>query len=163
MADGHDLEGMFDLVVVDECHHAPSDSFSKLLNDLKPRYLLGVTATPWRTDEVSLRPLFGEPLFSMNVVEGMQRGYLAKVDYQMLIDGIDWDEIAKRSKEGLTVKDLNQLLYVPERDLGMIEKVVKTIDEIDDARTLVFCRSIAHAERLLAHFNMYGVPVGYPP
>ena len=51
MANGHDLEGMFDLVVVDECHHAPSDSFSKLLYDLKPRYLLGVTATPWRTDE----------------------------------------------------------------------------------------------------------------
>ena len=105
-----------------------------------------------------MRPLFGEPLFSMNVVEGMQHGYLAKVDYQMLIDGIDWDEIAKRSKEGLTVKDLNQLLYVPERDLGMIEKIVKTIDEVDDARTLVFCESISHAERLLAHFNMYGVP-----
>ena len=42
--------GFYDLIIVDECHHAPSNSFSKLLKKLNPSYLLGVTATPLRSD-----------------------------------------------------------------------------------------------------------------
>ena len=84
--------------------------------------MLGVTATPWRTDNSTLRNLFGNPLFSMSVVEGMQKGFLSKVDYEMFTDNIDWEEIRDLSKKGLTIKDLNQKLYIPERDRGMVEK-----------------------------------------
>jgi len=157
---GEPLAGEFDLVVVDECHHAPSESYSKLLIDLSPRFLLGVTATPWRSDRESLRPLFGDPVFSMDVVKGMQAGWLAKVDYQMMLDGIDWEEIRKLSMQGLTVKDLNKALYVPERDLGMIETVSEVIENTPNARTLVFCRSIAHAERLKIFFRQYDIAAG---
>lgn len=157
---GEPLSNVFDLVVVDECHHAPSDSFSSLILSLAPEYLLGVTATPWRGDGKSLRPLFGDPVFSMDVVEGMQAGFLSKVDYQMMLDGIDWDEIRLLSRQGLTVKDLNKVLYVPERDLGMIESVAEVIEKTPDARTLVFCRSIEHAKRLQAFFRQFDIAAG---
>ena len=157
---GEPLDGVFDLVVVDECHHAPSESFSGLLKYLAPRFLLGVTATPWRSDRESLRPLFGDPVFSMDVVEGMQAGWLAKVDYQMMLDGIDWEEIRRLSKQGLTVKDLNKVLYVPERDLGMIEVVAEVLENTPSSRTLVFCRSIEHAERLKKFFRQYDIAAG---
>ena len=157
---GEYLGEVFDLVVVDECHHAPSDSFSSLIDKLSPKHLLGVTATPWRGDAVSLRPLFGDPVFSMDVVQGMQEGYLSKVDYQMYLDGIDWDEIRQLSVQGLTVKDLNTMLYVPERDIGMIESVVDVIEKTPLARTLVFCRSIDHAERLQNFFGQYDIAAG---
>jgi superfamily II DNA or RNA helicase len=157
---GISLEGQYDLVVVDECHHAPSESFNDLLNYLEPKFLVGVTATPWRGDGESLRPLFGDPVFSMDVVEGMQQGFLAEVDYLMLIDGIDWDEIRELSREGLSVKDLNQRLYVPERDIGMIETICQTIEATINPRTLVFCRSIPHAERIQKFFRQFDISAG---
>jgi superfamily II DNA or RNA helicase len=160
MNNGEPLEGVFDLVVVDECHHAPSESFSSLLGYLRPKYLLGLTATPWRGDGASLRSLFGDPVFSMDIVQGMQEGYLAKVDYRMMLDGIDWDEIRLLSKQGLTIKDLNTKLYVPKRDIGMIEEVSEVIKKTKNASTLVFCRSIAHANSLQAFFKQYDIAAG---
>ena len=157
---GEPLEGVFDLVVVDECHHAPSSAYSALLRDLRPSFLLGVTATPWRGDGANLRPLFGDPVFSMDVVKGMQRGFLAEVDYQMMLDGIDWEEIRRLSVQGLTVRDLNQTLYVPERDLGMIEIVCNAMDKIVGPRVLVFCRSIPHANRLANFFRQFDIAAG---
>lgn len=157
---GENLEGAFDIIVVDECHHAPSDSFRKLLEDLKPRFTLGVTATPWRSDKESLRPLFGDPIFSMDIVEGMQRGYLAKVNYQMMIDTINWEEVRTLSEQGLTIRDLNQRLYVPERDDAMVESIVNGISRVPDHRVLIFCKSINHAKRLQGYFSRYDTPAG---
>lgn len=157
---GENLENIFDIIIVDECHHAPSEEFTKLLNDLNPNYLLGVTATPWRSDGRNLRNLFGDPLFSMNIVEGMQQGYLAGVDYQMLMDEIDWDEIREASYQGLTVRDLNQFLYIPERDQGMVCEIYEVISKTKDPRVLVFCRSIAHAERLQHFFKQFDLTAG---
>ena len=150
--------GYFDLIIVDECHHAPSNTFSNLLVNLNAGFLLGVTATPWRSDNSTLRELFGDPLFSMNVVEGMQQGFLSRVNYQMLTDGIDWEHISLLSQKGHTVKDLNQLLYIPERDLGMVDEIVETIENTDNPRVLVFCRTIRHAEKLLGYFRRFDIP-----
>ena len=60
--------------------------------------------------------------------------------------------------QGLTVKDLNKALYVPERDLGMIENISEVIEKTNNPRTLVFCRSIKHAERLKIFFRQYDIP-----
>ncbi len=157
MSRGEDFSNLCSLVVVDECHHAPSPAFTALIEHLSPDYLLGVTATPWRGDGESLRPLFGDPLFSMSVVEGMQRGFLANVDYRMMIDDIDWEEIHDLSREGLTVKDLNSRLYIPERDLGMIESIVEHMGQIKHPRVLIFSRSIDHAERIQQFLLQYGI------
>ena len=53
MTNGEIEKKQFELIIVDECHHAPSESFSKILNELEPEFLLGVTATPWRGDNTS--------------------------------------------------------------------------------------------------------------
>ena len=154
--DGDPLSEAFDLVVVDECHHAPSEAYTELIMMLRAKHLLGVTATPWHSTG-SLRNLFGDPVFSMDIVEGMQRGFLAKVDYEMMLDSIDWDEIRLLSEQGLTVKDLNTTLYVPERDLGLIETVVQVIENTERDRTIVFCRSKEHANRLQSFFKQFDI------
>ena len=68
----------------------------------------------------------------------------------MFTDNIDWEEIRDLSKKGLTIKDLNQKLYIPERDRGMVEEIVSIIKSTDNPRVLVFCRSITHSERLFS-------------
>ena len=79
MRSGQDLSHRFGLVIVDEAHHAPSTAFSQLIDALGPNFLVGLTATPWRTDDHSLTELFGKPCYSMDIVEGMQQGYLSRV------------------------------------------------------------------------------------
>ena len=157
---GYHIKNRFDVVIVDEAHHAASPSFVVLLKELDPVFLFGLTATPWRGDGYSLKPIFGDPVFSMDIVEGMQKGFLADVDYKMFIDGIDWEDIRNLSKQGLTVKDLNTKLLMPERDLGIIKTIQASMNETKEPRVLVFCRSIVHAERLKNYFAQYDIPAG---
>ncbi|MCY4462320.1 MAG: DEAD/DEAH box helicase family protein [Albidovulum sp.] len=154
---GEDLAGRFGLVVVDEAHHAPSESFSKLLSHLEPNFLVGLTATPWRGDERDISEIFGNPVFTMDIVDGMRQGYLAEVDYRMMTDGIDWEEIARASRQGLTVKNLNKKLLVPERDLAMVQEICQKATNLPNPRALAFCRSIEHAERLRPLFSAQGM------
>ncbi|WP_005033209.1 TOTE conflict system archaeo-eukaryotic primase domain-containing protein [Holophaga foetida] len=45
-----DLVGRYGQVIVDECHHAPAVSFERVMREVKARYVLGLTATPYRRD-----------------------------------------------------------------------------------------------------------------
>ena len=57
-----------------------------VLEKLDPEFLVGLTATPWRSDEVSLRDLFGDPVYSKSIVEAMSEGWLAEVITACLAD-----------------------------------------------------------------------------
>lgn len=157
MKRGESVAGRFGLVIVDEAHHAPANSYRRLLDELGPNFLVGLTATPWRGDELSLDEVFGKPAFTMDLVEGMQRGYLAKVDYRMLTDGIDWNEVALKSKQGLTIRELNTLLLMPDRDVAIVSVVAEKMREMDSPKALAFCRSIEHAERLRPLLSSAGI------
>ena len=146
LARGEIERGRFGLVVVDEAHHAPADGYAQLLENLSPTFLLGMTATPWRGDERQLHDIFGDPTYSVSIVEGMQLGYLAKVDYRMLLDDIDWDWVQDKLKGSVTIRELNRRLFIPERDEAVIAKIRQHLEEIENVRCVVFCRSIAHSE-----------------
>jgi len=151
------IEGRYSLIVVDEAHHAPAATYRHLVDSLAPNFLLGLTATPWRGDQQRVDEIFGPALFSMDIVDGMQRGYLAQVDYRMLVDDIDWDEVARLSREGLTIRDLNTRLVMPERDQSMVHEVASQMRGMVAPRALGFCRTIDHAERLRPLFSSHGI------
>ena len=153
----NELRSRFSLIIVDEAHHAPSIGFTRLLEYLSPSFLVGLTATPWRGDDRDIASLFGSPAYTCDIVRGMQLGYLAAVDYRMLTDGIDWEEIIRASRQGLSISDLNQHLLVPERDIAMVDMIAKKMSEISRPRVLAFCRSISHAERLQPLFSAKGI------
>jgi len=155
-----DLRGRFSLVVVDEAHHAPADGYRQLLELLQPSFMLGLTATPWRLDERLLADMFGPPVFTMSIVEGMQQGYLADVDYRMLVDDIDWEEVRRLSQQRLTVSELNRKLFLPERDESIVAKLIEHIDSISRPRCLVFCRTIEHATTIYHLLRAGGIPCG---
>ena len=154
------LTGRYSLIVVDEAHHAPADGYRKLLEALEPRFLLGLTATPWRGDERLLSEMFGEPIFYMSIVEGMQQGYLADVDYRMLVDDIDWEKVPELTRHGLTVAELNRRLFIPQRDESVVELIVRHLDELDNPRCIIFCRTVDHANTTTKLLRAYGKPCG---
>ena len=152
------LQGRYSLVVVDEAHHAPADGYRKLLRILEPGFILGLTATPWRMDERLLAEIFGPPIYSMSIVEGMQRGYLAQVDYRMLVDDVDWDQVPTLSGQGLTITELNKKLFLSQRDEAVVSKLVQHLNSIDNPRCIVFCRSIEHAKMIHRFLRAEGKP-----
>jgi superfamily II DNA or RNA helicase len=147
----------FDLVIVDEAHHALANAFTLSINHLKPRHLIGMTATPWRGDRGDIESIFGEPLDKISLVDGMKMGYLSTVDYRLMCDNINWDEIPRLAKRSLSIRDLNKNLFLPQRDEAVIDRLLATMKEIDNPKIAVFSPSIAHAEEFAQKLTVRGV------
>jgi superfamily II DNA or RNA helicase len=138
----------FDIVIVDEAHHAAADTFTQTINKISPKYLLGLTATPFRKDQRSIRKIFGEPLVKYDVIKAMKKGYLANIDYKIKNDNIDIDWVSKESKKGYTIKQLNKRIFIPQRDEEVCETIFKYWNFKKPGRGIIFCNSSEHAERI---------------
>src|SRR5271157_1614181 len=77
--------GMFDLVVCDEAHHSAAPSYKQVFDHFgfftqqRERLLLGVTATPFRTDGNELFELFGIPIYQMSILKAIEDGWLTDI------------------------------------------------------------------------------------
>ena len=90
--------GAFDYVVVDEFHHAPANTYRRVLNHFEPRFLLGLTATPERLDGAELLALCGENLaFRCDLVDGVERRELAPFRYWGVADTVDFAPLPWRN------------------------------------------------------------------
>ena len=148
----------FDVVIVDEAHHALAHGFRTCLKHLQPRFLVGMTATPWRGDGQSLTTMFGDPIAKVSLVDGMAMGYLSKVDYRILCDNVDWDNMQRVSEQNLSIRDLNKRLFLPQRDEAVISELKKTMREVDNPRVAIFSPSIEHSNRFADMLSAAGIP-----
>ncbi len=88
----------FDYIIIDEFHHAAARSYRKLIDYFEPRFLLGLTATPERTDGGNLLALCGENLvYRCDLVDGIKRGLLSPFHYFGVPDDVDYSNIPWRS------------------------------------------------------------------
>jgi superfamily II DNA or RNA helicase len=147
----------YDVIIVDEAHHALSNGFASCLHYLNPKMIVGMTATPWRGDGQSLTTLFGEPLEMISLVDGMKLGFLAKVDYRIFCDNIDWDSMQSISQKSLTIRDLNKRLFLPQRDDAVIDSLLKVMEEVLNPRVAIFSPSIEHSHLFAEMLTSAGV------
>jgi superfamily II DNA or RNA helicase len=147
----------FDLIIVDEAHHALANAFASCIEHLKPKLLIGMTATPWRGDGASIETIFGEPIEQVSLVDGMRMGYLARVDYRLMCDNIDWEEVPRLAKKSLSIRDLNKRLFLPQRDDAVIDQLLAVAKETPNPRIAVFSPSKTHAETFAAKLVSSGV------
>ena len=147
----------FDVVIVDEAHHALAFGFRTCLEHLKPKFLIGMTATPWRGDGQSLTTIFGNPVAKVSLVDGMAMGYLSKVDYRILCDNVDWDNMQGMSEQHLSIRDLNKRLFLPQRDEAVISELKMAIQEVGRPRIAIFSPSIEHSNRFAQMLSASGI------
>lgn len=147
----------FDVVIVDEAHHALAHGFRTCLEHLKPRFLVGMTATPWRGDGQSLTTVFGDPIAKVSLVDGMAMGYLSKVDYRILCDNVDWDSMRNVSEKNLSIRDLNKRLFLPQRDEAVVTELKKVMREVANPRIAIFSPSIEHSNRFADMLSAAGI------
>lgn len=148
----------YDVVIVDEAHHALAHGFRTCLEHLSPKFLVGMTATPWRGDGQSLSSVFGESLERVSLVDGMAMGYLSRVDYRILCDNVDWDNMESLSQQNLTIRDLNKRLFLPQRDEAVISELQKVIKDIPNPRIAIFSPSVEHSNRFSDMLSAAGIP-----
>ncbi len=151
----------FDMIVIDECHHAGSPTYQAVINHYEAGtnngpFLLGLTATPWRADEVDLADIFGQPRISIDMVYGMTHGFLTNVDYRVHTNNIDWEAIKTIQGEKFSPKQLNRTIFINQWDDAVIEELRKAWTEQDNPRGIVFCGTIEHAITMRDRINALG-------
>jgi len=143
----------FDYIILDEFHHAAALSYQRILQYFKPKYLLGITATPYRLDGKDILSSINYNIpYQMELKEGIDAGWLSPFMYYGLWDDIDYSDI-KWSGYKYTEKDLNKKLLIKKRDDAVIHEVKKRIGA---RQTIGFCCSIKHVKRCVRTFNDAG-------
>lgn len=143
----------FDYIVVDEFHHAAAKTYRQLLDHFDPKFLLGLTATPARTDQADILLLCDNNLvYSKDLFDGINSVLCPFHYYGIGDDSVDYQEIPWRNGKFDPEKLTNQLATQ-----ARAKSVLKKWQELKQTRTLAFCISIKHADFMSEYFNRHGL------
>ena len=148
----------FRYVVVDECHHLPAESYQRTMRFLAPRVLLGITATPERSDGRSLLPDFGGRIAAeLRLWHALEKELLVPFEYYGLSDGVDLSQV-KWSRSGYGAGDLEELYTGNEARVDVVvEQLRRRVGRVDRMRALAFCVSVGHAEYMAESLTKRGI------
>lgn len=149
---------VFDIVIVDEFHHAKAPTYEKLLNHLTPKELLGLTATPERADGQDVLTWFGgRTTAEVRLWSAIDRGLLCPFQYFGVRDVVDLDGLQWR--RGYAAKDLESVYLANQSRAKFIAQTVHShVAAPSSMRALGFCVSIEHAEAMSDAFIRLGIP-----
>lgn len=150
----------FDVVIVDEFHHAAAPTYAALLEHLEPVELLGLTATPERADGLPVLDWFdGHIAAELRLWDAIDQHRLSPFEYFGVHDGADLREVPWRRGRGY---DVDGLTNVYTSDDAWARRVIKAladrVDDVSSMRALGFCVSVEHARFMARHFNAAGIP-----
>lgn len=150
------------VVVIDECHRLAADRFDTFARAVEPHLLLGLTATPERSDGQPITPYFdarpdGGPAVELRLWHALDLQLLAPFEYYACDDPTDfssvpWDKPGERDAVDrlVTGNDVRARLVVNEwRRLASDPR---------RSRAIVFCVSVTHAEFMAGWLNRAGLP-----
>jgi superfamily II DNA or RNA helicase/HKD family nuclease len=151
----------WEYVVVDECHHVPAPSYQAFIERIRPRLLLGLTATPERSDGLSLLPDFeGHVAAELRLWHALERQLLAPFEYYGLHDGVDLRQ-ARWTRGAYAAEDLERLYTGNDRRAELAVAQLRRFvgsEGLSSMRVLGFCVSVAHAEFMARKFRDLGIP-----
>ncbi len=148
----------FDVVVVDEFHHAAAATYDRLLKHLKPQELLGLTATPERMDGRDVTEWFDHRVaVELRLWEAIDQGFLVPFQYFGVADGTDYRELTWR-RGGYVVEQLSNLFTNDDRRVGkLLEAIKRIVLDPGSMRALGFCVSKEHARYMARKFTEAGL------
>lgn len=149
----------FEYIVVDEFHHAAAPSYRRLLGHVRPRILLGLTATPERSDQLDVLQWFGgRSSAEIRLPDAINRRLLCPFQYFGVSDSVDLDSLTWH-RGGYRIEDLERVYTGNDiRAALILQKVHDILLNPREARGLGFCVSKAHAEFMARSFNEQGLP-----
>jgi superfamily II DNA or RNA helicase len=144
---------VFNLIIIDECHHATAASYRKILNHFPTARVLGVSATPCRLDGTGFEDLFSRLFTGVTTRQLIDMGSLSPYKYfaperAMSLIGV------KKSKGDYKSTDVEQANPIGNLT-GDIVKCYR--DYMDGKQAVVFCISVEYSIAIAAHFNAAGI------
>jgi superfamily II DNA or RNA helicase/HKD family nuclease len=149
----------FDIVVVDEFHHGLAPTYRRILDHLRPKELLGLTATPERGDGVDVRSFFdGRTAYELRLWDALTADLLVPFHYFGVSDDVDLRAVEWR--RGAYDAGALDRVYTGNdaRAAKVLTALHETISDVRRMRALGFCVSIAHAQYMARVFSRAGIP-----
>ena len=151
----------FELIIVDEAHHASAVSYRKVIGGLgffsgdPSRLLVGVTATAFRGDRKALGDVFEEIAFERTIMAMIRGGYLCDAVGKSVETEIDLSDVRTAAGD-FQVNELAFKINVPERN-DLVAKGY--LEHCEGRKAVVFCADVQHAKDMAEAFGNHGVPV----
>lgn len=148
----------FDVVIVDEFHHAASRTYDRLLEHLSPKYLIGLTATPERADGKSVLGWFDDRIAAeLRLWKALDQGLLSPFQYFGVSDGTNLRTL-KWTPTGYDAGELRNVYTANDFWIRrVLQEVHHRVADPSRMRALGFCVDIAHAEYVARKFNEAGL------
>ncbi|WP_163559354.1 DUF3427 domain-containing protein, partial [Halomonas sp. NO4] len=152
----------FHYVVIDEAHHGAASSYRGLLDELSPRLLLGLTATPERQDGSSILPDFdGEFAAQIRLPEALEEKLLCPFHYFGVSDSVDLSDDRLWQNGHYDSRQLENLLTGDDfRAWQRVDTVRQALaryqPDLQGVRAVGFCAGVRHAEYMAECFNQLG-------
>ena len=143
----------FDYIIIDEAHHASADTYQKVLAYFKPKFTLGLTATPERADDTNILEIFKNTAHKLDIQTAVEIGALVPVRCIRIHTNIDMTKVRFNSVQ-YNIRDLDDKIFVPERNKLIVDT---WMSYVKNKRTVVFCASVKHAEQIAKLFQDAGV------
>ena len=146
-------EDAFEYIIVDEFQHAAAATYRRLIDHFEPIFLLGLTATPDRTDGADLLALCGENLvYRCDLIDGVNQELLSPFKYFGIADEVDFTNIPWRSGR-FDPEALENAVSTERR----AQNAYRQWQQHGGSRTLGFCVSMRHADYMAGFFARQGV------
>lgn len=143
----------FDYIIIDEAHHASADTYKKILTYFKPKFTLGLTATPERTDNTDILEIFKNTAHKLDIQTAVEIGALVPVRCIRIHTNIDMTKVRFNSVQ-YNIRDLDDKIFVPERNKLIVDT---WLSYVRNKRIVVFCASVKHAEQIAKLFQNAGI------
>lgn len=147
----------FDIIVIDEFHHVEAQTYLRLVDYFKPKQLLGLTATPERTDgRRQVIEQLWPPTFELRLWHALERRLLCPFHYFGIDDGTDLS--ALRWSDGkYDVAELDSEYVDRGEDRArLVIRELRERTELENLRAVAFCTSVSHANYMAEQFQRAG-------
>ncbi len=134
----------FDYIIIDEAHHASSESYQKIISYFKPKFLLGLTATPERADNQDIMATFQSVAHKLDIKTAVEIGQLVPVRCFRIKTNIDISNVRFNGIK-YNAQDLENKLFVPERNKLIVDTY---LNYGKNSHSVIFCVSVKHAEEI---------------
>ena len=143
-----------DLIIIDECHRSAASTYQKILEEYPNAMVIGLTATPSRTDGKGLDGTYQELVQGPTIRQLIDAGYLC--DYEIFAPPSPLDLSDVKTKMGDF--DKKQLEHEVDKPTITGDAVATYKKHANGKRAAVMCVSIRHAEHVMESYNAAGIP-----
>jgi superfamily II DNA or RNA helicase len=149
----------FDVVIVDEFHHAAAASYERLLTRLQPAELLALTATPERSDGLPVLHWFGDRIAAeLRLWDAIDQHRLVPFSYFGIADNLDLRDIPWRRGTGYDVQRFTNVITASDVwAKAVVQQFRDRLGGGEDIRALGFCVSVEHARHMARVFSECGI------